>query len=74
MAKQKRKIGLVDLTFISVGGILKSGWLFGQPLAVQHTDRAAVAFAVRSSLSSEKLPGLRRGRGFLDPAEPVVGL
>ncbi|NVO55084.1 APC family permease [Rhodobacteraceae bacterium B1Z28] len=42
MAKLKRDIGLVGLTFISVGGIIGSGWLFGPMLAVQHAGPAAV--------------------------------
>ncbi|WP_170333102.1 APC family permease [Ruegeria arenilitoris] len=42
MAKLKRDIGLVGLTFISVGGIIGSGWLFGPLLAVQHAGPAAI--------------------------------
>ncbi|MEX0308599.1 MAG: APC family permease, partial [Ruegeria sp.] len=42
MAKLKRDIGLLGLTFISVGGIIGSGWLFGPLLAVQHAGPAAV--------------------------------
>lgn len=42
MAELKRDIGLVGLTFISVGGIIGSGWLFGPLLAVQHAGPAAV--------------------------------
>lgn len=42
MARLKRDIGLVGLTFISVGGIIGSGWLFGPLLAVQHAGPAAV--------------------------------
>ncbi len=42
MAKLKREIGLVGLTFISVGGIIGSGWLFGPLLAVQHAGPAAI--------------------------------
>lgn len=41
MAKLKRDIGFVGLTFISVGGIIGSGWLFGPLLAVQHAGPAA---------------------------------
>ena len=42
MAKLKRDIGLIGLTFISVGGIVGSGWLFGPLLAVQHAGPAAI--------------------------------
>lgn len=42
MARLKRDIGLVGLTFISVGGIIGSGWLFGPLLAVQHAGPAAI--------------------------------
>ncbi|WP_170463901.1 APC family permease [Ruegeria arenilitoris] len=42
MAKLKRDIGLIGLTFISVGGIIGSGWLFGPLLAVQHAGPAAI--------------------------------
>ncbi|MBO9445201.1 APC family permease [Ruegeria sp. R14_0] len=42
MAKLKRDIGLLGLTFISVGGIIGSGWLFGPLLAVQHAGPAAI--------------------------------
>ncbi len=42
MAKLKRDIGLVGLTFISVGGIIGSGWLFGPLLAVKHAGPAAI--------------------------------
>ncbi len=42
MAELKRDIGLVGLTFISVGGIIGSGWLFGPMLAVQHAGPAAI--------------------------------
>ncbi len=42
MAELKRDIGLVGLTFISVGGIIGSGWLFGPLLAVQHAGPAAI--------------------------------
>ncbi len=42
MARLKRDIGLVGLTFISVGGIIGSGWLFGPMLAVQHAGPAAI--------------------------------
>ena len=37
----KRDIGLLGLTFISVGGIIGSGWLFGPLLAVQHAGPAS---------------------------------
>ncbi len=42
MAKMKREIGLIGLTFISVGGIIGSGWLFGPLLAVQQAGPAAI--------------------------------
>ncbi|NOD75278.1 MULTISPECIES: APC family permease [unclassified Ruegeria] len=42
MAELKRDIGLIGLTFISVGGIIGSGWLFGPLLAVQHAGPAAI--------------------------------
>ncbi|MDP5220151.1 APC family permease [Ruegeria sp. 2205SS24-7] len=38
----KREIGLLGLTFISVGGIMGSGWLLGPLLAVQQAGPAAV--------------------------------
>ncbi|QFT72752.1 APC family permease [Ruegeria sp. THAF33] len=41
MTGLKRDIGLLGLTFISVGGIIGSGWLFGPLLAVQHAGPAA---------------------------------
>ncbi|WP_170344498.1 APC family permease [Ruegeria atlantica] len=41
MTGLKRDIGLLGLTFISVGGIIGSGWLFGALLAVQHAGPAA---------------------------------
>ncbi|MEM6891669.1 MAG: APC family permease [Pseudomonadota bacterium] len=42
MAGLKRDIGLMGLTFISVGGIIGSGWLFGPMLAVQQAGPAAI--------------------------------
>ncbi|WP_171174284.1 MULTISPECIES: APC family permease [unclassified Ruegeria] len=42
MAELKRDIGPIGLTFISVGGIIGSGWLFGPLLAVQHAGPAAI--------------------------------
>lgn len=42
VARLKRDIGLVGLTFISVGGIIGSGWLFGPLLAVQQAGPAAI--------------------------------
>jgi len=37
-----RSIGLVGLTFIAVGGVLGSGWLFAPLLAVEYAGPAAV--------------------------------
>jgi len=42
MDEMKRDIGLIGLTFISVGGIIGSGWLFGPLLAVQQAGPAAI--------------------------------
>ncbi len=38
----KRQIGLAGLTFIGVGGVLGSGWLFAPMLAAQHAGPAAI--------------------------------
>ncbi len=38
----KRSIGLVGLTFMAVGGIIGSGWLFGPLLAAQVAGPAAI--------------------------------
>lgn len=38
----RREIGLIGLTFIGVGGILGSGWLFAPMLAAQATGPAAI--------------------------------
>ena len=38
----KRSIGLTGLTFIGVGGVLGSGWLFAPLLAAHHAGPAAV--------------------------------
>ena len=42
MPKTKRNIGFIALLFVSVGGILGSGWLFGPLYAVQLAGPAAL--------------------------------
>ena len=43
----KREIGLLGLTFISVGGIMGSGWLLGPLLAVLSGTVQNYAYLVR---------------------------
>src|SRR5687768_9860500 len=38
----RREIGLAGLTFIGIGGVLGSGWLFSPLLAAQHAGPAAI--------------------------------
>ena len=38
----RRSIGLAGLTFIGIGGVLGSGWLFAPMLAAQHAGPAAL--------------------------------
>jgi len=38
----KRSIGITGLTFIGIGGVLGSGWLFAPMLAVHHAGPAAI--------------------------------
>ena len=38
----RRDIGLAGLTFIGIGGVLGSGWLFAPLLAVQQAGPAAI--------------------------------
>ena len=38
----KRSIGPVGLTFVAVGGVLGSGWLFAPMLAAEHAGPAAI--------------------------------
>lgn len=38
----KRSLGLAGLTFIGIGGVLGSGWLFAPLLAAQHAGPASV--------------------------------
>ncbi|WP_371169350.1 APC family permease [Aliiroseovarius sp. 2305UL8-7] len=51
MAKMKRDIGLIGLTFMAVGGIIGSGWLFGPLLAVQQAGPAAIISWVIGALA-----------------------
>lgn len=51
MAQMNRSIGLIGLTFMAVGGIIGSGWLFGPLLAVQVAGPAAIISWVIGALA-----------------------